>query len=507
METGDPDITIAIIDWGVNEDHEDLSGNLWNNPNETPGNGIDDDINGYVDDITGWNFRSNNNTPHTTGAHGSYVAGVSSASTNNGKGIAGAAGGWNNTGCSYMNLKTKGLFGEVISAIRYATHNNAKIINMSFQFDYSVEPGPPYAGGNLGDALYQAYSAGITLVAAAGNHNLNDLPRPANYPMVISVGGLDKTFGKWTGSNYANDLDICAPAFEIWTTDGHPNNRTYTELSGTSLSSPIVAGIAGLILSHYPYYTPDEVKQIIKDNALDIENQNSNYAGLLGAGAARAGEALETIYQPLAPQNLVVSDTVNLNPKISWGANPEKDVVGYKIYRQIEYSRTNYTDFIIQDTVSDTFWIDTEFGVIGTGTVTARYYVKAIDYSEVVSNASNTVELNNGVIALFKNGQNDFNDKSNQGKVLSIFPNPFNPDVSFNFKFEERTYIKISVFNTLGQKMFSKQAFTNEHGDMRIIWDGIDDNGNEVAGGLYLYKVEVTQNKTQIYTGKIIYLK
>lgn len=258
---GSPDVVIAIIDTGVDYNHVDLRNNIWTNTAEIPNNGIDDDNNGYIDDIRGWDCVNEDNDPMDDNGHGTHVAGIAAAE-NNDIGTIGVA-----FNCKIMPIKAGNSSGsftnaDIAQAIQYAYMNGASIINMSFggsSISIAVE-----------DALRDAYHQCV-LVAAAGNNNKCNQPLcPIHDPknvLVIYPGALPYVVGVMscnangtnisTFSNYDHapyhynqyEYDCYACGEEIIST--WPGNK-YARLSGTSMSSPVVSGIAALLRSAYP---------------------------------------------------------------------------------------------------------------------------------------------------------------------------------------------------------------------------------------------------------------
>ena len=182
LETGNTDIIIGMLNTGIDPQHEDLAQNIWTNAGEVAGNGIDDDHDGYVDDVHGWNFVNNTNDPSDDAGHGTHVAGIASAVANNGVGIAGVS--WHSKlmPVKVLDMNGEGLYSDIALGITYAAENGAKIINMSF--------GGYLPSSLLEAALLNAYPTSL-LVASAGNDSRSDLFYPAAYPYVLSVAGVD----------------------------------------------------------------------------------------------------------------------------------------------------------------------------------------------------------------------------------------------------------------------------------------------------------------------------
>lgn len=305
IETGESDTVIAIIDTGVDYNHPDLVDNIWINKNEIPINGIDDDGNGFVDDVRGWDFVNNDNVPIDDFGHGTHCAGIVAAVGNNSIGIAGVC--WN---CKIMPIKTLNFLGQAMFlniglAIRYAADTGANVISMSF--------GGRRSSKLIRDAIDYAYNKDVVLTAAAGNSNTFSHHYPAAYDGVIAVAGTNNkdrwlnvgNFFNKVGSNYGPWVDVAAPGGEIYSTmptylvtmnlGGYKKNYDY--LSGTSMSAPHVAGLAALILSKKPFLSNDEVKSIISTN---VDPYYSIY--YLGTGRINAFKALnEHILSPEIP--------------------------------------------------------------------------------------------------------------------------------------------------------------------------------------------------------------
>lgn len=239
--TGTSTVVIAVLDSGIDKTHPDLSGKLWVNPGEIPGNGIDDDNNGYIDDVNGWNFVNNNNDPSDDNGHGTQVAGIAAAATNNGLGIAGMC--WN---CKIMPVKvmqSSGIanYSDITTGVWYAAQKGAEVINLSL--------GGYGNSSALHAAIQEAVNTyGAVVVGGAGNDNLNAAFYPAAYDEVLAVAGTTATDEKATLSNYGTWVDVSAPAINITTTflggDWGPVN-------GTSFAAPFVSGLAGLLHSQH----------------------------------------------------------------------------------------------------------------------------------------------------------------------------------------------------------------------------------------------------------------
>jgi hypothetical protein len=286
-------VIIAVVDGGTDWDHVDLVANIWNNADEIPNNGIDDDNNGYIDDVRGWNFANNSNDPTglpntpQSAAHGTHTAGTAAAATNNGTGVASIS--WN---CILMPINGASATQDNSIAygydgIAYAAANGADVINCSW--------------GGLGNpsSLEQnvinfAQTNGALVVASSGNNGVNNdiTPHyPSNYKHVLSVGATNKTNDIKAGfSNYGVTVGVFAPGTSINSTT--PNNNYSSFFSGTSMSSPMVAGLAGLVKTLNPNYTVDQLREQVRVTSDPIDAANPGLSGKLGKGRINALRAV-----------------------------------------------------------------------------------------------------------------------------------------------------------------------------------------------------------------------
>jgi parallel beta-helix repeat protein len=264
--TGSSQTVVAVLDTGVDYNHRDLRENMWSNEAELSGTeGIDDDGNGYVDDIHGYNFIYNNGDPIDDYGHGTYCSGIIAAKGNNDLDITGIC--WN---ARIMALKFMGLFGDgstsdAVLAIYYAVENGADVISNSWS--------SPDESMLLKDAVDYAYSQGVVIVASAGNDGSNLPQYPACYENVISVAATNSGDQKWTYSNYGDYVDIAAPGVDVLslsaegTLFGISNNGYTTTLSGTSTACPHIAGACALLLSANPLMTYDQIYSVLTRTA------------------------------------------------------------------------------------------------------------------------------------------------------------------------------------------------------------------------------------------------
>ncbi len=288
LTTGNADTAVAVIDKGVDINHPDLNGNIWVNKDEIPGNDRDDDGNGYVDDVNGWDFVGDDNTVYdgTSDDHGTHVAGTIAAEGDNGIGVTGVA--WQ---AEIMPLKfidrqpdgrVYGLLSDAAKAIEYAVAEGVKISNNSYACPR------PYCDTDserltLELAIKKADAAGHLVVAAAGNANGTPAPSdtdfnsvdPANTdsPNVISVAATGSNDSKTPFSNYgATSVDLAAPGENVYST---LPESAYGYRDGTSMATAYVSGVAALLKSKFP----DLSHRQIKDRILQSVDEKSALAG------------------------------------------------------------------------------------------------------------------------------------------------------------------------------------------------------------------------------------
>ncbi len=279
-------IVVAVIDTGVDITHPDLVPNLWTNDGEIPGNGIDDDGNGYVDDVHGWDFVYRDNDPEDRDYHGTHVAGSVAARGDDGYGVPGVAYRSRIMSLKFLDGNVGGLSSQAAEAITYAVNNGAHVINASW--------GGPGQSSAIRNAIAYARSRGVLFVAAAGNEGRNNDSfgtYPANYPLdnVISVAASDRRDRLGSFSNYgASRVHIAAPGVDIVST--FPG-EDWGYLDGTSMAAPYVSGAAALLKSVAPSISPAQIRQVLMESASDV----ASLSGLVASGRLDAFAALESI--------------------------------------------------------------------------------------------------------------------------------------------------------------------------------------------------------------------
>jgi thermitase len=269
IEQGDSNIIVGIIDTGVKLDHPELEGRIWQNYDEIPDNAIDDDTNGFVDDVRGWDFANSDNDPVDGHGHGTNITGIIGANANNSIGYAGVD--WN---CKLMIIKAfkdngSGTQSMWANAVYYAVDNGAKVINMSF--------GTTNPTMTFQDAITYALDNNVVLVACMMNTNSNTIFYPAGFPGVIAVGSTNPDDTRshpfpWdpqSGSNFGSHISVVAPGNYIFGLDYQSNTNYSVYYSGTSQATAHVSGLASLLLAQDPDRTPAQIKSIIEATAED----------------------------------------------------------------------------------------------------------------------------------------------------------------------------------------------------------------------------------------------
>lgn len=472
IETGSTNpVTVAVLDLGVDSTNVDLN----------------------LSSIK-WDFYDNDPHPQPlpNDRHGTGVAGVFGAKTNNGLMVSGISGGWtnNNLGSKIMALRVgSGEFidaSDVDDAIIFAANNGAKVINMSFWIDETHA---------VKSAIEFAYNQkGCLLVASAGNQiNQTTLRFPARHSKVHSVGGIThvgSTTGEWLYyNNRGSDLDVVAPNVNIVST-ANGIYGIYEFYGGTSFSSPQVAGVGALLFSKNTNLLHMDIRKVINQTAIytpQMENDPTKF----GNGLLQANRALYAIFQangiiPDYPTQLTI---INNNPvTLSWRTvqptvktTLESSFVShYNIYRSESPNRFNFNKVgEVKHNGGSTYttWVEQTYqlGIF-------FYRVTTVDSYGKESITSNEVLFNSGIEQ--KIGSNhqlkvvfDYNLEHN-------FPNPFNPSTTINYSIKEDGLVKLIIYNILGQEV---RTLLNEFQNAGSY--SIQFNSENLPSGVYLYKL------------------
>jgi subtilisin family serine protease len=310
-------VVIAIVDTGIDAAHPDIAANVWTNPGEIAGNAVDDDFNGFVDDVRGWDFADDDADPTDDHLHGTHVAGTVAAVGDNGAGVVGVA--YESRVMAVRGLGTGG-FGyssDLAEAILYAVDNGADVINASW--------GSASPSQTISDAIAAAHAAGVVFVAAAGNATADTAQFfPAADPNAITVAAFTHTDARAGFSNFGLKLDVGAPGggdgpppnsfssdsiLSALSTALHPDNVpvgalvlesggvSYLRIAGTSMAAPHVSGTAALALAANPSLSVEQVRQLLRSTAIDLPpagpDPDSGYGIVNAAAVVTAPAPLE----------------------------------------------------------------------------------------------------------------------------------------------------------------------------------------------------------------------
>ncbi|MBL7200065.1 MAG: S8 family serine peptidase [Anaerolineae bacterium] len=277
LTTGRVEVVIAVLDTGMELSHPDLSGQVWVNPGETPGNGIDDDANGKVDDLHGWQFLEIGESSNVSDdyGHGTHVSGIIAAAGNNGTGVAGMAWGSRLMVVKVLDNEGNGRYSDVAAGLVYAADNGAQVINVSLGGDEDLPV--------LRDAVDYARARGALIVAAAGNYCRGQYVLfPAAYGNTIAVAASDRDDRLAYSSCRGPEVDLTAPGESVYSTC---LGGGYCSSSGTSMAAPHVSGLAALIWSHHPEYAPGQVRHTMWVTAEALQEPYTGW-GRIDAGRA-----------------------------------------------------------------------------------------------------------------------------------------------------------------------------------------------------------------------------
>ncbi|WP_430813519.1 S8 family serine peptidase [Carboxylicivirga sp. RSCT41] len=415
IETGKSNVIVSIVDGGFQTNHVDLVDNVWVNEAELKGEaGVDDDGNGYVDDIHGWNFVKNsaNIEAHY---HGTHVAGTVAATNNNGKGVAGVAGGSGNG--DGVRIQSAQIFTEdgytpnIAAAIIYGADNGAVISQNSWGYtspdtydqvvldaiDYFIEEAGDYAGSPM---------KGGVVIFAAGNQSVGNAMYPGYYEPTIAVAAIkaDNQIASYSNygdyidiASYGGDLDVAQNAAVMST---YPGN-TYAFLDGTSMACPHVSGIAALVVSKYgsDSFTAEDLKQHLLTGVRDVDSFNPDYVGKLGYGISDAVLALanDEGIAPDAIQNLELLGLGQDFADLKWTVPADQDDAQPVMF-EVYYHTANITSENINQAdkvelkskaAADAEVLQTVEGL--DATTTYYFAVRSIDRWGNVSELSNSV--------------------------------------------------------------------------------------------------------------------
>jgi len=300
---------VAVLDTGVDYNHQDLKNNIWSNTKELAGNGIDDDGNGYIDDVHGWNFVDNNKNVLDNNGHGTHVSGIIAAE-NNGIGVTGIAYNSKIMPVKVLDANGSGSYTNIAKGIYYAVDNGANVINLSL--------GGNSSNDTLKSAIEYASSKNVIVVMAAGNNgdSLPSYPARYAYNSGIAVGAVDKNNNLADFSNRSGSQEITyvtAPGVDVYSTI--PNDQ-YATYNGTSMAAPHIAGVVALMLSANHNLTESQILQIITSTSANSTNPTQPTT------PTQPGLKMPSLFPPL--DSFFPLDIINLVSKLPFSLQSQE---------------------------------------------------------------------------------------------------------------------------------------------------------------------------------------
>lgn len=490
--TGSKKVLIAVIDTGIQIDHPELAPNIWTNPGEIPDNAIDDDNNGYIDDTHGWDFKNDDNTVYDRKDwHGTHVAGIIGAVGNNSQGIAGV-----NWQVNIMPLKFLeygvGKTSEAIEALAYAANMGAKIISNSWGRWGAPDPA-------MEDAIRS--SEALCLFAAGNQRKDNDADYPnlTTYPASYSLGNIISVAASdssdnlvntpFWGSNWGkNTVDLAAPGLDILSL--FPTDKAYPPYayaSGTSMATPYVAGVAGLLQGLLPVRSPEQIKKIILENI----DPNPNLEGYLFVGGR------------LNAANCLAGQLDGIPPQVTLTLYPSSTKLTGNIPTiGVHFGWEGSDNVTPKERLLYSYFMggyDEEWSSWSTEKNT-DYFLPLGEYTFKVracDEAGNIPEEESSLTAKFS---------FEVSLPLIAYPNPFLSgqtltiaNISSN---SENTEVLIyDITGTLIKTLRQDIEIINKGGSLAATWDGCNQRGDKIARGIYFYIIYDGTTKRKV--GKI----
>ncbi len=389
ITTGSNNIVVGVVDTGIDYTHPDLAANMWRNPGEVAGNGIDDDNNGVIDDVFGYNAITNSGNPLDDHNHGTHCSGTIGGVGNNGQGVAGVN--WNVKlmGLKFLSSSGSGSIADAIKAVNYAVMMKQRGVNIRVLSN-------SWGGGGysqaMEDAIRAANTNNILFVAAAGNstsNNDNTPNYPSNYnvPNVLAVAAIDHNGLLASFSSYGRyTVDLAAPGVNIYST---VKGGGYASYSGTSMATPHVSGVAALVLSQTPGYTPAQLKDQLM-STVKLRSNLTNY--MVAGGVISAKRALNANGNRPPALSIIANQTISRSADTVTVPLSASDPDGNPITFSATVSPSNKGTVTIS---GNNVIVDPIAGFIGTLAVTVAVtdgeYSDSKNFSVTVANQTPTL--------------------------------------------------------------------------------------------------------------------
>lgn len=525
ITTGSSDVIIAIVDSGVDYTHPDLDGKLWRNEAEISGNGIDDDNNGFIDDVIGWDFWNSgltfatieqDNDPIGSGSdHGTHVAGSAAAETNNGSGIAGT--GYN---CRYMAIKAGGIpndpatpadesrsIGFGYDGILYAIQNGADVINNSWS-----GPSPSLFGR---DVIKFASESDVVVVCAASNDGVDQYAYPASFPGAFSVAALGdgpnpngRTRASFSNYNWA--VDVAASGVSILSTVFSSASNIYGVKSGTSMASPIVAGLAGLVRSRFPEMNAEQVVTQIRASSTNIDAVNSSsVAGKLGNGVINAAKAVTSVMPGILLKEYRLTSASGAKPRPgesgtlrvvlkNVGASVTVALSGVAIRRNTTLGQIPASVFIPSGedvTIDIPVTISAAFSLTTTPAFRINFSSETEGYSDFV-----IIEITDFAFSAHDNSNiiTSFSSDGTMGWQVAEDPNTgvgFSAYMNSLGRFSDNLLYESGLMFSIGSEIFNKARGVGEVADEHFLSKlahrvGTRSTGNQIGSGTFDFSLK-----------------
>ncbi|MEI7904014.1 MAG: S8 family serine peptidase [Candidatus Firestonebacteria bacterium] len=487
--TGGSNITVAIIDTGVNYNHEDLAGKV----------------------VQGYDFYNNDADPMDDHSHGTHCAGIAAAVSNNGKGVAGVSWGAVVLAVKSFSATGTGSDEQVVNGIIYAADNGARVISMSF--------GDTADSQMVHDAIIYAANKGCLLVASRGNDGTNVVNYPAAYPEVMAVSATDSSDALASFSSYGNDVAVAAPGVSIYST---VLGNAYANKGGTSMSCPQVAGLAALIWSKMPSLTREEIRTLIQEGADDIgapgydqyfgNGRINVYKTLLQFKSvdrtkdntltfpARSGASLSV---SIPARTFTEDITLTAIPLATVPNSGQPDLLSTQEGFELSSSNSVLTagkniTITLKYTHAGINGFDESKLVIGYFDESRNRWIALQTAKDIAGNTLTAVTSHFSKYAVLQ-----LVPASNLESSL-VYPNPFKPGSgSGGVTFGNLTPgVKIKIFTVSGESVRELEETDN---DGVFLWDARNSSGENVAAGIYFYILADPAGRKK--TGKLAVLR